>query len=692
MIKKQVKLSKEFKSQTTKAILSIAFFTITYFILLMLALGITALCVFGGVMLIITIPKFITLALGVGLASLGFLILIFLLKFMFKSHKVDMTHLNEIKKSDEPELFNLIEEIVREVDTKFPKKVFLSADVNASVFYNSSFWSMFLPVRKNLQIGMGLMNTVTRQELKAILSHEFGHFSQRTMKVGSYVYNVNQVIFNMLFDNESYDRLIETWSNVSGYFSVFVVIAATINRGIQWVLRKLYNVVNKSYMGLSREMEFHADEIAANITGYEPLKSSLLRFSLADHSLNVVMNFYQQKYDENLRSLNIFKEQFFVMNFIAKDDNIKIIEEFPEIEVEDLNKFNKSKLVIKDQWASHPSVEDRVERLRLTKLSMKDPDRTPAVDILQDYENTQRAITEKIFSEIQFKDTPTALSLSDFSDAFVEGFSKNIFAEMYNGYYDSKNPKCFDIESIEGKEDVLFEELFNAEKRDLIYRFYALENDIEVIKQIINKTIPNKSFDYDGIKYTRKKGKELVEKLELEKQDLHKQIKANDIEIYKYFFNLEKSLDLPSAIRNLYINYFKFDKEHDRKYDVYARITEAVQFMNVVTPFDQIRENFRRMHRLELDFKAEIQDLLNDPLYKEEINSEMRTNFEKYISKDWQYFREENYIDDNLDMLFNAIHTYVYLITRGYFLTKKELLDHQANLLQVSGVVQKEIY
>ena len=47
------------------------------------------------------------------------------------------------------------------------------------------------------------------QEFKAILAHEFGHFSQRSMKVGSYVYYVNQVIFNMLYDNDSFDKMIQ---------------------------------------------------------------------------------------------------------------------------------------------------------------------------------------------------------------------------------------------------------------------------------------------------------------------------------------------------------------------------------------------------------------------------------------------------------------------------------------------------
>ena len=130
----------------------------------------------------------------------------------------------------------MIYQIVKEAGTNPPKKVYLSHEVNASVFYDSSFWSMFLPIQKNLTIGMGLINTTTTQELKAVLSHEFGHFSQRSMKVGSYVYNVNQIIFNLVNDDESYRDSIESFARVSSYFSIFASLAFFFVRQIQWVL------------------------------------------------------------------------------------------------------------------------------------------------------------------------------------------------------------------------------------------------------------------------------------------------------------------------------------------------------------------------------------------------------------------------------------------------------------------------
>jgi len=240
-------------------------------------------------------PMIWTLLIGGGLIVSGLTILFFLVKFIFTSNKMDRSHLTEIKNIDHPKIFALIEEIVKEVDMSFPKKVYLSNDVNASVFYDSNFWSMFLPIKKNLNIGPGLMNAVTEQEFKAILAHEFGHFSQKSMKVGSYVYQVNQVIYNMLYKNDSFDNIIAKAASLHSIIAICIAGSIWIIKQIQFILQKLYNYININYMSLSREMEFHADEIAANVAGSKYLASALTRLDFSNHALDTSFSFYDQR-------------------------------------------------------------------------------------------------------------------------------------------------------------------------------------------------------------------------------------------------------------------------------------------------------------------------------------------------------------------------------------------------------------
>ncbi|MBG7612381.1 M48 family metalloprotease [Polaribacter sp. BAL334] len=682
---KEIKVSAEFKTQTTKAIIAISYFIFTYLLMLVFAIGLTVLCVYAGIMFMVSMPGIITLALGIGLASLGILVLFFLLKFIFKSHKIDRSHLTEIKKNDEPKLFKLIEDLVNEVETNFPKKVYISSEVNASVFYDSSFWSMFFPLKKNLHIGLGLVNSVSKSELKAILSHEFGHFSQKTMKVGSYVYNVNQIIYNLLFDNEKYDNLIQKWANISGYFSIFVVIAVTIIDGIKWILNQMYGLVNKSYMALSREMEFHADEIAANITGYEPLKSSLLRMSLVDHSYNSVLSFYDSKISENKKSENLFRDHLFVTNFLAKDNNLEIKHNLPQISVNDLNKFNKSKLVIKDQWASHPSTEDRIAILEKTGLVAKSIDNESANLLFSDIEKIQKEITYKVFKNIVFTQESSSIPFESFQSNFKEEFEKNTFPKLYNGYYDNKNPSFFEIQSIEQDiEKIELEDLFSESNVEIVYTALSLQADIETIKQISNKIFDVKTFDYDGIKYTIKECNSLLTKLEKEIDILNEKIKLNDIQIFKYFKNQEQKTNLNQNLENLYNQFFNFDKEFETKYDVFIQLSKELEFINYKTTFEKINANFLKIDPLEAKLKKGIRELLVNPDYQTELTKDIKDNFEIYLTKKWEYFGDNKYFDNNLEKLFKAMDHYSYLLSRGYFLTKQKLLNYKVTLINTS--------
>lgn len=677
-----IEVSNNFKKMTTKAIVSIALFLMVYILLLFLAIGLTILSVIGGFYIIAAKPMAITIGLGIGLASLGFFILAFLFKFIFKKHKIDRSHLTEITEESEPKIFKFINDIVKEVETDFPKKIYLSTDVNASVFYDSSFWSMFFPIKKNLQIGLGLVNTITEQEFKAIMAHEFGHFSQKSMKVGSYVYNVNQVIFNMLYDNESFDKMIQKWANISGYFSIFVVIAVKIIEGIQLILKKMYDFININYLALSREMEFHADEVAANVAGFLPLKESLLRMDLADHSYNSVINFYENKLLENTKSENIYKEQSYVLNFLANESELPFKNSFPLVSSIDLSKFNKSKLIIKDQWASHPSTDERISNLERLNITKENTNQESANSLFLSVETLQQNLTNKLFSYVENSDKLSSMKIDDFKTEYNQNHEKNTFNKVYNGYYDNKNPNYFDINEIENlKENHNLEILFNKEKIDMIYDFIALENDKNTLLNIENKVFSIKTFDYDGQKFKAKETGLLIPKIEKEKENLKVEITNNDIGIYSYFYHLAKEKGLETELKSKYIAFFKNDKEHDQKLELYFNLLNATEFVSNVTPFEQIKSNFNNLKKLETELKKEISNILENELYKSELTELIKENFDKYLKENWVYFTNDEYIDYELQILFKSINDYSYLISRGYFLIKKDLLNFQTELL-----------
>ncbi|MFY7811573.1 MAG: M48 family metalloprotease, partial [Flavobacterium sp.] len=479
-----------FKNSTYKAIFSISVFIFVYFILLISTIGITIYASYFGIFLIFLIPNFLTFFVGAGLISFGILIFIFLIKFIFKKHKTDRSNIIEIFEKDEKDFFNFIKEIVLEVNTNFPKKIYLSNEVNASVFYDSSFWSMFLPIPKNLVIGMGLINSCTKQELKAILAHEFGHFSQRSMKVGSYVYNVNQIIYNLLNDNDNFENIIQKFGNINAVVSLFVTLAVKIIISIQWVLKKMYKFVNLNYMALSRAMEFHADEIAANVVGINPLKDILLRLNFTSHAFNVILNFYESKIESNQKSKNIYLEHQFVYQFLAKKNDIILNNNLPQLTLTEINKYNKSKLEIKDQWSSHPTILERIKSLDKLKIEKKENNTDKAFDLFRNPTQTQEKLTSILFSNIDYKTETTFFEFDEFSNEFEKKYMEDSFPDVYNGYYDEKNPSIFNINTIENNEiSQNLKNLFSNEKVNLVNELIVLENDKSIVSSISKKEI-----------------------------------------------------------------------------------------------------------------------------------------------------------------------------------------------------------
>jgi hypothetical protein len=462
-----------------------------------------------------------------------------------------------------------------------------------------------------------------------------------------------------------------------------VVLAGKINKGIQWILKKTYIVVNKNYLGLSREMEFHADEIAASVTGYEPLKKSLLRMGLADTSFNNVLNFYNSKISDNIKSVNVFHDQSAVINFIADINGLTLTNQLPDIKLEEQNKYNKSRLVIKDQWSSHPTTEERINRLIKTGFSTTNTSDSLANSIFTDITKLQKQISDKLFETVSYEGEIKEIASTSFLDEFKNDTLINSFSDIYNGYYDNKNPQIFDLSNGESNNGILtMYELFSDEKVDLVYTAFALQNDIETLKSISNKELLVKTFDYNGIKYKSKKSGKLIEELMPELEKLNELIKLNDYKIYEFFKSKEQQQNKPDTLEKLYIEFFEFDKNFDSKYGIYTNLINRLQFVSLTTPFDKIKSNFKEIEPDEALLKSELNRLLSDSLLKDEITVELKEKLAQFSSAKLDYFGGVSYDEENLDLLFSAINTYAYLLSRKYFIMKRNLLSYQEELIK----------
>lgn len=675
-----VEISKKFKKQAYKAIFSILLFVIVYLILLLISLALFVASIYGAKFIISANPSIFTLMLGIGLVAVGFFIVFFMIKFIFKKNETDYSVFTEININEEPELKKMIEDLVNEIGTGFPKRIYLSHEVNASVFYHSSFWSMFLPVKKNLHIGLGLVNSTTVSEFKGILAHEFGHFSQKSMKVGSFVYNVNKIIFNILYDNESYNKAINTWSSASGYFVIFIYLAIWFNKGTQAILRLMYKIVNVNYLGLSREMEFHADAIGANIVGSEAMISSILRMDLSAQSYDKVLHYYEGKIKDSITTENLFPQHSFAMNYVAENSNIEIANNFPKVTLEHSERFNKSKLTIENQWSSHPSDTDRVNAFLALGIPAINTNISPANSLFKNIHETQSRISKKLFSNIKYENVPVIENLDIFIESITEEYEENKFPKIFNNYYDNHNIEPFDLnKAMEIKDPIQTpDSFFNNKKTELIYLKNSMLNDSQTLKAIAENNYDLKTFDYDGKKYKTKNASEINNIVEKEIEANKNIIQSNDIEAFRYFYHEASKTSQTEELLKYYQDYFEIDRLYDEKIKSYSEMFNEFAFAYEVLNEDIIRSKMNLFSLTESAFKKEVKSMLENEFFKEAIDDTVFNELDSYQKNPMNYFESGLYIDKNIEIKDKALHHYLSILQKSYFLKKKRLLNFKS--------------
>ncbi|WP_231425991.1 M48 family metalloprotease [Pedobacter sp. Leaf250] len=684
MLDYALKPSEDFRKSAIKSVWAIALFVFTYAFLIIISITLTVVCCYLGIKLIEFYVNILTIMLGLGMIGFGFLILFFLIKFMFKSNKMDRSHLIEIIKETEPQLFKMIDEIVAAVHTDFPKKVYLSSEVNASVFYDSNFWSMFFPIRKNLQIGVGLINTTTIDELRAVLAHEFGHFSQKSLKIGSYVYNVNRIIHDILYDNEGYNQVARNIADSTSYFGIFVLISDKIVGLMQHILVQVYGVLNANYSKLSHEMEFHADAVAAHVVGSKPLITSLLRMQLANQALDLVLNYYDRKIDANIKTENVFPQQILAMNFLAKQNKLPIINEFPEVDLRYYNRFNKSKLSFSQEYSSHPETEERILRLEQINAPVKNSQIGFAINLISNKNEIAAQLTHKMFANVNYLEEPVDQNETDFEFDFVNQTSQNSFPVIFNEYFDYRNPFIKytegDLEKPVVHRDLNFDDLFGDKNLTFIYELNALESDWNTIDRLDSGLIDVKTFNYNGQKYSKGDCRAMLEYLNSEIQNKKTELENLDSNIFEYFRFQAYEQKLDADFKRLALSYQNIAEKFKLQQIVYADLANATTFMHTTTPFNIIKNKMVVVKKEEKKFKESLVSILLDEDYENSLSDEVRLRLEEYLKYDYKYFGADLYFDEELKVLFAAMADYADVITDTHFKAKKQLLEFEADL------------
>lgn len=277
-----------------------------------------------------------------------------------------------ISPEEAPELFQLIEETAREAGLRGPRKVFLSYVPNAMVFSRSSIWNIFFPVRRNLMIGLGLLYFTNRSELKAVLAHEFGHFGQKTVRVGSAVYIGYSIVNNIISGRGPVDALLARLGPLPASVALWIIGP---------VLTRLAGFVQRGYGKMQKEMEYGADAVSADIVGNRAAVSAMYKSDVIASRVAVYNDILGHLASSSGKAPQSYwggYEAFLEMS--SEWDGFAISAE--RLEEAPLSSFPESRVKIENIWETHPSSRERVASIRSVKRPEKEVDRRKALEMV----------------------------------------------------------------------------------------------------------------------------------------------------------------------------------------------------------------------------------------------------------------------------------------------------------------------
>lgn len=281
----------------------------------------------------------------------------FLLKGLFFIQHSDIETDIEVTEEQEPDLFDFLHQLADEAGAPRPHRVFLSGRVNASVYYDLTLLNLIVPTRKNLEIGLALVNALTLSELKAVLAHEFGHFGQRSMAVGRWIYTAQQVANHIIYKKDIMDDFLAGLSR----FDLRIAWVGWLLSLVVWSLRALldgvFSLVILAQRSLSRQMEFNADLVSVSLAGSDALVNALYKLSPADDAWERTLKFAGRELNQNRVVPDLFVMQKFVsqqMKSVLADEYYDQAPPVPDENPESHRVFNSDTLLPPGMWSTHP--------------------------------------------------------------------------------------------------------------------------------------------------------------------------------------------------------------------------------------------------------------------------------------------------------------------------------------------------
>ena len=264
---------------------------------------------------------------------------------------------------DLPKLYTLLDDVAGRVDTQPVDIVYLAPGSSIGVHQEGSGpFGIFGVNQRVLTLGMSTLRFLTVGELRAILAHEYAHFSHSDTFYSRFIYQVHLSI----------GAALDGMAATGGYFNYV--------NPFYWFLVLYYRCYSVLSAGYSRSREFLADRMASFLFGADVFESALTKVC-TDGAL-----FEKTMYDH---MDGLLAEQKALVN---------MYQTFHEYRDQDISKESRDEILEKlrsereSLFASHPTYAERIEAIA-NLPSAQSPDPAAAISLFEEPEKTEGELT-----------------------------------------------------------------------------------------------------------------------------------------------------------------------------------------------------------------------------------------------------------------------------------------------------------
>lgn len=132
----------------------------------------------------------------------------------------------EVNLSSEPELRATLEEVAAQIGTRVVDKVYMTPDTNLAVFERKGG-------ERCLVVGAGVLDGMPLEAFKAILAHEYGHFSNRDTAGGGFALSVRRSLLTFIIGLAQSGQATPwnpAWWFAKGFYSIFLRVSQGASR------------------------------------------------------------------------------------------------------------------------------------------------------------------------------------------------------------------------------------------------------------------------------------------------------------------------------------------------------------------------------------------------------------------------------------------------------------------------------